>query len=354
MPIRLKWDRLGRINGGKILQPLPNVGYSRLAAHQLMLSDNIRVDLFRRAILNVVRKGDVVVDVGTGTGILAFFACQAGARRVYAIEREQIIGLAEQLAIQNGFGSQIEFIHDWSERIVLAESADVLISECLGHAGVGTTQIRSVLDARQRFLRPGGTIIPALLEVILVPVESIMQDYHLQFWDNHPAGLDFSPAAKLARNQMYTVVLKPEAQLSNPQSIYKLDMTSATKYDGFTASNSFCIERSGLMHGLGIWFRATLLSGIVLDTSPHCARTHWYQNFLPFDKCWPVLPGDIFEVKLLHYYEQDISNWEWTIVKVSGEQEYIGAESHGSRQSYPIKPDFRIETKPDLRRSNQQ
>ena len=78
--------------------------------HIRMLADNIRVEAYRRAIFKTVRKGDRVVDIGTGTGILAFFALQAGARRVYAIETGPIIEVAKKTARDNGFSDRIDFI----------------------------------------------------------------------------------------------------------------------------------------------------------------------------------------------------------------------------------------------------
>ena len=152
------------------LQPIPNAGYSRLVGHQLMLRDTIRTSFFKQSILNTVNKGDIVFDLGAGTGILSFYACQAGAKHVYAVEREQIIGLAKKLAVTNGFADRIEFINDRSEAINIPNCVNVLISECFGHAGVGTTQIKSVLDAKTRFLAPYGKIIPLKLDVYVAPI----------------------------------------------------------------------------------------------------------------------------------------------------------------------------------------
>jgi len=95
-----------------------------------MMSDNIRLDSFRRAIFDTVAEGDVVVDLGSGVGILAFFAAQAGAEKVYAIE-ELDVALAQKLAQKNGLDN-ITFIRGNSAEIKLPEKADVLVSETLG------------------------------------------------------------------------------------------------------------------------------------------------------------------------------------------------------------------------------
>ena len=69
--------------------------------HRRMLNDRIRTEAFRDAIEKVVKPGDVVVDVGAGTGILSLFAARAGAARVYAIERSPTIEQAKAIARAN-------------------------------------------------------------------------------------------------------------------------------------------------------------------------------------------------------------------------------------------------------------
>src|SRR2546425_4280598 len=78
-------------------------GFASPFAHEPMLLDKIRCDAYREAIQRTVKPGDVVVDLGTGTGLLSFFALQAGARHVYAIEMTGIADAAAELIEANGF-----------------------------------------------------------------------------------------------------------------------------------------------------------------------------------------------------------------------------------------------------------
>jgi predicted RNA methylase len=71
--------------------------------HRTMLADKDRMQSYLRAILKAVEPGDVVFDIGSGTGILAYFACMAGARVVYAVEQDPIVDLARAICRQNGF-----------------------------------------------------------------------------------------------------------------------------------------------------------------------------------------------------------------------------------------------------------
>ena len=126
-----------------------------------MICDRVRTEAFERAIRAVVRPGDVVLDVGAGSGILSLFAARAGAARVYAVERTTVAVLAQDLAEANGFGEVIEVIHGDLMDIELPEKVDVIVSEWLGGFGIDEGMLTPVIVARDRWLKPGGVMIPA-------------------------------------------------------------------------------------------------------------------------------------------------------------------------------------------------
>src|SRR5688572_5656058 len=101
--------------------------------HASMLSDRDRTSSFIDAIKAAVEPGDVVVDIGTGTGVLAIAAAQAGARHVYAIEAGPISKLAREIVQRNDLADRITVIRGWSNETRLPEKCDVLVSEIIGH-----------------------------------------------------------------------------------------------------------------------------------------------------------------------------------------------------------------------------
>ena len=110
-----------------------------------MLADFVRTGTYQKAIMNnsIDFSGKTVLDVGTGTGILAFFALQAGAAMVYAVDASNSTHIAQRLADANGYSSRIKIIHGKIEDINLPESVDVIIVELLianrpGYSPIGS------------------------------------------------------------------------------------------------------------------------------------------------------------------------------------------------------------------------
>src|SRR5262249_44343274 len=131
--------------------PTEFAGFPELMGfHRQLLSDSVRTTSFVRAIGAVVRPNDVVVDVGTGSGILALAACRAGASRVYAVEHASIVRVAERVARRNHFADRIVFINDDARGVQIPEPVDVVVSECLGLMGLGGTMVPVAMDMVRR------------------------------------------------------------------------------------------------------------------------------------------------------------------------------------------------------------
>src|SRR6478736_2366885 len=129
--------------------------------HELMLHDHLRMTVYEAAIRRAVRPGDVVVDLGTGTGILARWALEAGARTVYGIEvNARILDKALRNLQALGLAKRFKPIHDLSWNVNLPEKVDLIISELIGNLGDNEDCHRILADARKRFLKPAGRMLP--------------------------------------------------------------------------------------------------------------------------------------------------------------------------------------------------
>lgn len=139
--------------------------------HINMLNDRTRTSGFINAINEVVRPGDIVVDIGTGTGILAIAAIRAGAQHVYAIESgRRISDIARAIFKDNGLEDRITLIQGNSTEVELPKHANVLISEVIGHDPLAEGVVATMADAVKRFLEPRARLIPSKLRIFCLPV----------------------------------------------------------------------------------------------------------------------------------------------------------------------------------------
>jgi protein arginine N-methyltransferase 1 len=246
-----------------------------------MLLDHARCEAYREAIQRTVKPGDVVVDLGAGTGLLSFFALQAGARHVYAIEMSKIADATAELIEANGFRERITLIRKNSKRVRLPERCDVLVTETFSaFCFDAENTIEFVADARERFLKPGGRIIPESAETFLLPFSS--QAFGAgrlpaRFYD-----LDYRPFIKrlLKAYLLVRASGKPFVALSQPARCYQIDFLKDTKNPEKTFV-SFRITTDGRLDGFLGWFEARLCEGVTLSNSPFLPLTHWWQLYLP-------------------------------------------------------------------------
>jgi ribosomal protein L11 methyltransferase PrmA/PRMT5 arginine-N-methyltransferase len=269
-----------------------------LDEHRQYLADAARVSAFRQAIEEVVKPGDVVLDLGAGTGILGLMACRAGARRVYAIDEGAIIGLARDVARANGFHDRIHHVKAVSTRTSLPERVDVIVADQIGRFGFEAGLVEYFADARQRFLRPGGATIPRAVTLVVAPVECPELFANVEFWDRAPAGYEFHPARAIAQNTGYPARFDAAQLLGAPAVAVSLDVATVSP-GTLRAQAALTAARPGTLHGLGGWFEARLSPGVTLTNSPLADRPiRRMQVFLPIARPVDVIDGDAIHVGL--------------------------------------------------------
>lgn len=141
-----------------------------LTYHEGMLGDAVRNAAFQKALKKHVRPGMSVLDIGSGSGLWAIAAAKLGARRVVAIEREQIlIPVIEKLISQNGVADRVEVLIGDSRDLSIKGKFDIIISETIGNEAFDEDIVPIMIDARRRFLKKDGVIIPQSVAAVLAP-----------------------------------------------------------------------------------------------------------------------------------------------------------------------------------------
>ncbi|MBI5893532.1 MAG: 50S ribosomal protein L11 methyltransferase [Deltaproteobacteria bacterium] len=284
-----------------------------------MMADRVRMDAYEKAISQVVKEGDVVVDLGCGLGILSFLALKAGAKKVYAVEKTDSINLAREIAKRNGIDDKIVFIEGVSKDIEIPEKADVIVSETLGSFAVEENTLEFTIDARKRFLKEDGRLIPEALKLWLAPVENSGVYKKFSFW-NDVAGFDFSFAKEELTKRILIEDISKKDFLSNPLIYNGIDLVE-TDNPSINERLKFEFSKSGTLHGFAGWFQALLTDDVVIDTSPSSQKTHWKQAFFPIKEPVHVKKGGyvIIDMKVLPKpvpagYKQGTETLDHTII----------------------------------------
>lgn len=308
--------KLGILRDPSTVEPTLNLTAGQFDAarvHVTMLDDVTRTQRYLSAIRQVVRPGDVVVEVGTGTGVLSVAAAQAGAARVYAIEASAIGDSARRVFEANGVADRVTLIEGLSSRVTLPEPCDVLIAEIIGRDPLEEDLLEFTRDAVARFLKPGARLIPSEFRIFALPV-TLPTDVRRN-WTFSPEGtaewraaygIDFAPLVESSRRSPWKMHVSPRrlsslSPLTAPLEIMTRDL-GALQGIAFSERVRAKVIRDGVIDGVGLYFAATLGPGLTLHTDPSELRddNHWDHLLWGLGEPLTVRAGDVVEVVLSH------------------------------------------------------
>jgi protein arginine N-methyltransferase 1 len=289
-----------------------------------MIADQVRMDAYARALKAAVTPDSVVLDIGAATGIHALLACKFGARKVYAVEPDDAIHLAREVAVANGFSGQVDFIQDLSTNIVLPEPADIVVSDMRGVLPLFGRHIPAIVDARQRHLVPGGLLIPQrdTLWVALVEARDIYREM-VRPWAL-PYGLNMDPIKEIALNRWDTAdtdQIRASHLLTDSYSWAVLDYTTIHSPDVGQSDISLPVRRDGKAHGWMVWFDVELTDEIGFSNGPESNKLAevYGRAFFPLLDPVPVAEGDSVQLSIAARLHGDEYVWDWaTRIKDGG------------------------------------
>ncbi|MFN8052577.1 MAG: class I SAM-dependent methyltransferase [Acidimicrobiales bacterium] len=303
---------------GLVYDNMNETNFAGLSHHEEMLSDGVRVGAYHRGIHRAVAPGDVVLDVGTGTGLLAFMASRAGARKVYAVEHSDFIEVARDIGRRNGF-TNVEFVQANSRDFTPPEPVDVVLHEQMGDELFNENMLENLLDLRDRVLAPGGRILPARFRLFAEPV-TFRPDMRVRRFHNIelPDGIDLSgmessPAiAPYDTDRFGQFWARPgavAATIGEPVPILEFDLATLTHPGALPLRHEIVrvAEADAIVDGVCVWFEASFDDEVSLTTSPLATNTSWGNRVFRLDR--DIGRGETIALRLDMERLVDASTW---------------------------------------------
>ncbi len=307
--------------------------YSSIHSQRSMFFDEIRNAYYHDAIRDAVTPESIVLDLGAGLGGLGMMAVAAGAKKVYMVEPTDVVEITKIIIEENQLSDRVECIKGTIEEVDLPEQVDIVISVFTGNFLLSEDLLPSLFYARDKYLRPGGIMIPDRAKMIVAPV-SVSEFYqkHIDCWSSKIDGVNYKRVRNFAVNSIYPYRQKEKGnilQLSDPAVLMELDFMESDEASCRNASIEVQIQQDGTLHGCIGWFDAKL-GRQWLSTSPVASQMHWSQIFLPLNQPLSVKKGQKLKLTL---DRPEFGEWSWIVHTESMK------EKHSTFLSVPISLD---------------
>jgi protein arginine N-methyltransferase 1 len=248
---------------------------------------------------------------------------------VYAIEPGDIIQLARQAAAANAFANRVEFIQAMSTRVDLREKVDLIVSDIRGVLPAWERGLPSIMDARDRFLAPGGRLIPQKDTVWAALVQA--PDAYgevVEAWENNGYGFDFQAIRNIAVNSWRKLKPGGNPLVTESRRWATLDYRTLSN-PNVSGRVVWTLDRVATVHGLVLWFDSELTDGIGFSNSPASPTKQIYgQAFFPWSRPVQLSPGDQVSVQVRADLASEDYVWSWNTDITTG------ADSSRTRVSF--------------------
>merc|ERR1711976_55893 len=275
--------------------------YAHFGIHEEMLKDEVRTLTYRNSMYHNrhLFKDKVVLDVGSGTGILCTFAAKAGAKKVIGIECCSIVEYAEKIVKANNLDNIVTLVKGKVEEVVLPdkiEKVDIIISEWMGYCLFYESMLNTVLYARDKWLTPGGLIFPDRATLYVCAIEDRQyKDEKINWWDN-VYGFDMSCIRKVAISEPLVDVVDPKQVVTNSCLVKEVDIYTVKEEDlSFTANFHLNVRRNDYVQALVTFFNIEFTKchkRTGFSTGPESRYTHWKQTVFYIDDYLTVKTGE--------------------------------------------------------------
>lgn len=280
-----------------------------LAAYLAMMRDPVRVPAYERAIRAAVRPGDTVLDLGCGPGLLTFMALDAGAARVFAVDKNPAVEILRLIAKENRLADRLTVVCG-DARAVDFPATDVVVHDVRGVLPVLGGGVALVAGAARR-LKPGGRLVPQADEIVFAPIDRADLHQRVAGWRARMAGAAWDAVAPFATGAHHRTILAPGDLLAEGKPLPPIDYAAPAA--SLTARHEFVVTRAGACDAVGAWFRTRLTPDVGFDLAPGGPETVYGHACFPLLERHAVLSGDRVTIELGVHDVVKQPLWRWTV-----------------------------------------
>uniref|UniRef100_UPI0040482DB1 tetratricopeptide repeat protein n=2 Tax=Roseivirga sp. TaxID=1964215 RepID=UPI0040482DB1 len=283
--------------------------------HLKMLADHERNDAFEKAIKKAINANSVVLDIGTGSGLLSMMAAKYGAKQVFSCETSpHIAEVADRIIENNGFKKKVKVFNLKSTQLTereLTEKPNLIVAEIFDAGLIGEMAIPSFRHALKELCAENCQVIPAKAQVMgrllhLPSSASVNPMKSISGFDLSPFDLFRVPKEYISED----LKLSHHKFLSDEFNIVDFDfmhLGDPIPENSFK-SKLLRIEASdtGALHGVAFWFNLILDDETELSSRPDRLNNHWGQALFFFEQHREVKKGEMVELNMRF---NDVTIW---------------------------------------------
>lgn len=305
-----------------------------LKTHETLLRDAVRNRAFYQALERNVTPGSVVLDIGSGVGIWAIAAAKMGAKRVVAVDMDELlIGVCKSLAAEHGVADRVETVWGNSLDVGLEREFDVVISETIGYLGYDENIVAIMQDARQRFLKKGGVLIPETVSLHAAAGHLKVRQ------DAVPVGvpLDLEALQRLILHSPRALKRAADIRLlTKSVRLVETDLRKAVTPPSLENLHaSWDIDDPSEVNCFAVWVESRLTKGVRLSTR---LTTSWLPNIYRIDPIEPQFSHIDLELSLTaasNYWAATFSNGDKSVTRRYS-PEYAAVEMIAAARALPV------------------
>ncbi|HYE50076.1 MAG TPA: tetratricopeptide repeat protein [Azospirillaceae bacterium] len=266
------------------------------AWHLPMLNDTVRNEAYREALEGAVTEGCHVLEIGTGSGLVAMMAARLGAARVTTCEINPLLArVAAETVARNGLSDRVHVVAKKSTRLAVGQDmprpADVFVSELINVGMLAPEMLAVLRHARRELVRPGGAIIPraATVHGLLIEAPELARVNPLR----DLCGFDLSAfdVFRTPGTGQIDLDRDPHRALSAPFAALPFDFTRDMP-DAGRVPLEVEAAAEGTLHAVAFWFDLHLDERVTYSSRGAGRTNHWKQAVLFLDRPRAVRAGE--------------------------------------------------------------